>query len=130
MTQQQTRPAATEPRQTLGFFAIVGPGRRPVGEQIAGCMNCGPQLHEDADFSTVFTADAPVRLRAPQEAITDDWEDAGRIGFFSQRGALMWTTKARITTVGGRLSLPGVRVVEGTQAPGPDDTPDHDRAAG
>jgi hypothetical protein len=89
MTQQQSPPRPTEPRQRYGFFAIIGPGRRPVGERIAGCMNCGPLLREDADFSTVFTAAAPVRLRAPQEAITDDCEDAGRIGFFSERGALM-----------------------------------------
>lgn len=111
----QTQPAAVEPRRVRGFFAIVGPGRRPVGERIAGAMDCGRSVRADDDFGTVFEAAGPVRLRVPQEAITDDKEEAvGCIGFFSERGALMLPTKPRGRAAGEPLTLPGVRIVDGT----------------
>lgn len=110
----QTHPIADAPHQRLGHFAIVGPDRKPIGERIAGAMVCGPVLREDEDFATVFTAAAPVRLYAPEGAITDECDEAGRIGFFSERDALMWTTKARARSVGQRMTLDGVRVIDGT----------------
>lgn len=106
-------PVTTE-RETRGFFAVIGPGRHPVGERIEGAMACGPALHGDDDFSTVFSAAATVVLRAPGESITDECDEAGRIGFFSSRGALMWTARARAAYSGQRLNLPGVRVVDGS----------------
>lgn len=110
----QTNPIVNAPRQTRGFFAVVGPDRKAVGERIDGAMICGPALREDDDFSTVFTAAADVTLRAPREAITDACEEAGRLGFFSERGALMWTARHRAEASGERLHLDGVRVLDGT----------------
>lgn len=101
-----------EHRQTRGFFAVIGPDRRPVGDRIEGTWACGLERDEDGEFPSVFTAVAPVTLRTPKEALAGTCEECGRIGFFSQRGALMWPALTRARTEGQVLTLPGVRVVE------------------
>lgn len=110
----QTEPVTRESRQTSGFFAIIGPNRRAVGERIAGTMSCGLERAEDGEFPTVFMAARPVTLPAPPEALSRDCEECGRIGFFSERGALMWPALTRAREAGEVMTLPGVRVIDGT----------------
>lgn len=115
MTQtQQPAAAAHESRQTRGFFAVIGPGRKAVGDRIEGTWACGLERDEDGEFPSVFTATAPVTLRAPKEALIGDCEECGRIGFFSARGALMLPALTRAQTEGEIMTWPGVRVIDGT----------------